>query len=116
MALLKSIGIILGILVGGFFIVKFASVYIDVNGIESDLGHMSGELLVECIGDPYCEDDLIEQMEMIRTHNNRDVVMVYENLDYAAAANTIMLDGYKVVDLIFTQYTYVFNVEVEVWR
>ncbi len=53
---------------------------------------------------------------MIRTHNNRDVVMVYETLDYAAAANTIMLDGYKVVDLIFTQYTYVFNVEVEVWR
>lgn len=116
MLLLRSIGILLGIIVGGFFLFKIATVYIDVNGVESDLNNYSGDLLVECIGDPYCQDDIIEQMEMIRLHNNRDVTLVYETLDYAASANTILLDGYKTVDLIFTQYTYVFSVEVDVWR
>ncbi len=116
MALLKSIAIIIGILVGSVFIWKFADVYITVNGIEADLNKYAGDLLVECIGDPYCEDDIIEQMEMVRTHNGRDVVLFYETLDYASSANTILLDGYKVVDLFVTKYVYTFSIEVDVWR
>jgi hypothetical protein len=116
MALLKSIAIIIGILVGSVFIWKFAAVYINVNGIEADLNQHAGDLLVECIGDPYCEDDIIEQMEMIRAHNNRDVILFYETLDYAASANTIMLDGYMNVDLFVHKYVHTFSITVDVWR
>lgn len=116
MALLRSIFIIIGVIVGSVFIWKFADVYIDVNGIEADLNQYSGDLLVQCIGDPYCEDDIIEQMEMVRKHNNRDVVLFYETLDYAASANTILLDGYKNVDLFVHKYVHTFSIEVDVWR
>jgi hypothetical protein len=116
MALLKSIAIIIGILVGSVFIWKFAEVYIDINGIEADLNQHAGDLLVECIGDPYCEDEIIDQMEMIRKHNGRDVELYYDSLDYAASANTILLDGYKNVDLIVHKYQHTFSIEVDVWR
>lgn len=116
MALLKSIFIIIGILVGSVFIWKFADVYITVNGIESDLNEVAGELDVKCIGDPYCEGDIIDQIEMVRRERGRDVELDFDTLDYAATNNTIMLDGYKDVDLFFRQYRYNFSIEVDVWR
>jgi hypothetical protein len=116
MAAIKSLSIFLVVVVLGFFMWKFGSVYIDVNGIESDLGNYSGDILVECIGDPYCEDDVIEQIEMVREHNNRKVTLDYETLDYVGGANVIKLEGYKEVDLIFTKYVYHFTITVDVWR
>jgi hypothetical protein len=113
---LKKFAIFVAVIVGGFFVVKFADAYIDVNGIESDLRGFGSDLMIECIADPYCEDDLIEQIEMIRAHNNRDVVLDYDSLDYAASANVVLLSGTKEIDLLFKKHTYKFNLEVAVWR
>ena len=116
MAALRYIAITLAVLAGGFFLIKLGGAYIDINGIESDLNGLGSDLLVECIGDPYCEEDVIDQIEMVREFNNRQVDLDYDTLDYAASSNLILVEGSKDIDFLVKRLNYKFTVEVEIWR
>jgi len=116
MAGLKNLVVLVAVVVGGFFIVKVADAYIDINGIESDLNSYGEDLAVGSVRDPEYHNNLVEQIEMIREHNNRDVVLLYETLDYAAASNQILVDGYKDINFYVTVYRHNFGLEVKIWR
>jgi hypothetical protein len=113
MQTIKTLAIIVGIILAGVLTIKFVPVFIDINGLESDLNKHAADLAVECVGDPGCQDDLAEQIEMVRTANRRDVTLIYETLDYASTSNKLFVEGYKVIDLYATKYTWKFTLTIE---
>lgn len=116
MTALKSMLVFIAVIAVAFLLMKLGGAYIDINGIESDLNGLGSDLRIECIGDPYCEQDIIDQMEMVREFNNRKVVLDYDTLDYAASSNMIMLQGSKEIDFLVKKVNYEFSIEVDIWR
>lgn len=113
MNFLKGVGVVLAIAVVGVGMLKFLPAYVHVHGIEGDLNGYANDLAVGCVGDPECEDNLIDQIEMIREANKRDVELDYDTLDYSATGNKLYIDGSKEIDLWVDKYTWHFQVTVE---
>jgi len=112
-AFLRAVGIIVLVAAIAIVLLKFLPAYVHIHGIESDLNGYGSDLAVECVGSPDCEDNLIEQIEMIRTANGRDVELHYETMDYEATADRLSIQGSRVIDLYFDKYTWRFEVVVK---
>lgn len=115
-AALGSLGILLLVVVGGFLVLKFGGALMDISGMESDLKSVSDDLAVECVADLGCEDTLKDQILGVRNAHARDLEFYWDTMDYNATSNTFKVDGYKIVDLKVTKFTWNFTVVVDIYK
>ena len=108
--------ILIAVVVGGFTFLKLVGAYMDIAGMEGDLEKLSSDIAIECIGDDSCEDTIIEQIQAVRDHGNRQVTLDFTTLDYSAGTNTFTVEGARLVDLKLTKFTWRFTISVPIYK
>jgi len=106
----------LATIAAAFVAYHFVAAFIDINGMESDLGRVSDDLAIECVGDPTCEKGIFAQIEAVREELHPKLEIDYSTLDYNAAANLLTMEGSRVVDLRAHKFTWRFSIRVEIMR
>jgi len=111
-----TIGILLIVVlvaVIGFGLIVAGGAYMDVSGFRKDLEENIADMQFNCIHAD-CEELFLEELEDLRVLKGRDLDIDWDNLDWLAANNELVVKGWKVVDFKFWKYYYYFTFEVPV--